>query len=389
MPKSTQSEREVCLRWLLYACRTWILHKDNPGTETNSSLIFQETNRDVLKKMAHFHNLEPLLHDLVKSQKLVEEELPEGLKEKWEEAYFSTVIRNTEILELLSQLLVECKKKNIRIIVLKGPSVIADIYGDIGLRPMADLDVLCRKQDLLALRDIAYSLGYTKSGQPYLHQLDFYHEKFDTLIELHFNLFHFVKNKKLFLQMVWEEKTELSFENLSFPVLPLEHRIVFELAHCRFHRYNIALKHLLDFAARLLFLRNTIQKKKLLSLLSQSGLSEDFFLLSRTLKNLMDLPFPEYPELERPIKEADSFKNNLLDLSSSFGFTINRRTGAEFKQQEGMIKKLIFARKRLFPPLKALQATYNLSSPLKAVFFTPIHLGKLCGDFRKKIKADF
>jgi hypothetical protein len=54
-----------------------------------------------------------------------------------------------------------------------------------------------------------------------------------------------------------------------------------------------------------------------------------------------------------------------------------------------MINKLIFAQKRLFPPLKALQAAYNLSSPLKAFFFAPVHLGKLCGDFRKKIKADF
>ncbi len=343
MPKSTQSEREACLHWLFNACRTWILQKYNPGSKITSTLTFQETNSDVLGKMAHFHNLEPLLHDLVINQ-MLEEELPEGLKEKWEEAYFSTIIRNTEIFDLLSQLLVECKRKNIRIIVLKGPSVIADVYGDVGLRPMADLDILCRKQDLLALRDIVYSLGYTRSGQPYLHQLDFYHEKFDTLIELHFNLFHFVKNKNSFLEGAWEEQTEGSIEDISFPVLSLEHRIVFELAHCRFHRYNIALKHLLDFAARLIFLRNTIQKEKLLSLLSQTGLSEDFFLLSRTLKNLMGLPFPEYPELERPMSEIETFKKNLFDLSCSFGFTAHRRTGGELRQQQGMINKLIFAR---------------------------------------------
>ncbi len=389
MPESAKPERDVCLQWLLNASRSWILHKYNLGSKTNSSLTFQETNIDVLEKMAHFHNLEPLLHDLVKSQMLVEEELSDGLKEKWEEAYFSTIIRNTEILNLLSQLLVECKKKNIRIIVLKGPSVIADVYGDIGLRPMADLDVLCFKKNLLDLRDIVYSLGYTRSGQPYVHQLDFYHEKFDTLIELHFNLFHFAKNKSLFLEGAWEEQTEVSIEDLSFPVLSLEHRIVFELAHCRFHRYNLALKHLLDFTARLFLSRNKIHKGKLLSLLSQTGLSEDFALLSDTLKNLMDLPFPEYPELKHFLKEVDTFKNNLFDLSSSFGFTINRRTGAEFRQQKGIIKKLAFAARRLFPPLPVLQATYRLSSPFLAFFYFPIHLGRECMNLRQRIKEDF
>jgi hypothetical protein len=385
----TSQEREKSFLWLLEACRTWILHKYNPGPETNSTLTFQKTNRDVLGKMAHYHNLEPLLHDLVKSKKLVEEEIPDELKENWEEAYFSTVIRNTEILDRLSQLLVECNKKNLRIIVLKGPSVIAEVYKDIGLRPMADLDVLCLKKDLLDLRDIVTSLGFTRGGKPYLHQLDFYNEKFDTLLELHFNLFHFVKNKTSFLDKAWKEQTEASIEDLHFPVLSLEHRIVFELAHYRFHRYNLALKHLLDFSARLLFLKNKIDSKKLLSLLRQTGLSEDFAFLSSTLKNLMDLPLPEYMDVECYLNKKEAFKKNLFDLSSSFGFTIHRRTGAELRQLEGMKNKLIYAKRRLFPPLKVLQAAYNLSSPLKAVFFTPVHLGKLCGDFRKKIKAGF
>ena len=389
MSNSTQSEREACLHWLFNACRTWILHKFNPGPETSSNLTFQELNRDVLEKMAHYHNLEPLLHDLVKSQKLAEDEIPNKLKEKWEEAYFSTFVRNSEILTLISQLLFECKQKNIPLIILKGPSVIADVYEDIGLRPMADLDIFCRKQDLLVFRDIVYSLGCKKGGIPWLHHLDFFHEKFEILLELHFNLFQYVKNKSLFLEKAWEDKTELSIDDLSFPVLSLEHRIVFELAHFRLHNYKIALKHLLDFAARHFFLRNKINKEKLLSLLSQISLSEDFYLMSHSLKKLMDLSFPKYTELEQPKSEVDSFKNNLFDLSSSIGFSKYRKTGSEFRQQEGFQRKIVYIWKKLFPPFQVLQAAYNLSSPLKALFFIPVHLGKLCGDFRKNIKGGF
>lgn len=379
-----EKEKELCLKLLFLACGRWLRGVSGAGLRDDFSFP-PGLNWDVLGKMAYYHNLEALLYLLINKKWLPGELIPEQLFRKWEEAYYSNLILNSEIISLLARLLKECGRKNIPVIVLKGPAALAQVYKDIGLRALADLDLLCRKKDLKALSDIAFSLGCRRQGFIRLHHLVFAQETLGIYLELHFNLYHFMKNKKRFLKFVWRKKGRVRLEGIEFPVMPLEAQLAFEAAHFLEHRASVSLKHYLDFAGKLFLLKKELGRKELKRLLELTGVKDDFISFSAALPELLGLPAEAFLFQGEPLPgNLEILRKKRLELSASIGFGNPDAAGAELARQAGLIKKIVFIFKRLFPPLAAIQAAYNLPSLSKAFFWTPRHLREALNDFRER-----
>ena len=384
MSLPSEKEKKLCLNLLFLACGRWLRGVSGAGLRNDFSFP-PGLNWDVLGKMAYYHNLEALVYLLVKKKWFPGELIPEQLLREWEGAYYSNLILNSEIISLLARLLGECRHNDIPVIVLKGPAALALVYKDTGLRAMADLDILCRKEDLKALSDIAFSLGCRRQGFIRLHHVIFAHETLGIYLELHFNLYHFMKNKKRFLKSVWEKKERVRLEETEFPVMSLEAQLAFEVAHFLEHRASVSLKHYLDFAGKLFLLKDELDRKELERLLDLAGLREEFVSFSAALPQLLDLPPEAFLFQVEPLPgNLDILKKKKLELSASIGFANSEEAGAELKRQAGLIKKIIFVFKRLFPPLAAIQAAYNLPTLSKAFFWIPRHLREVLRDFRER-----
>ena len=382
-------EKTLCLRVLFLACGCWL--KGVSGTGLKHDFVFPKNmDWDVFGKMAYYHNIEALLYVLLTKKSLPGDSIPSQLYKEWEKAYFTNLIRNSEAVSMLKDLLDECRLKHIPVVVLKGPASLAQVYeGNTGIRPMADLDLLCRKQDLMALSDTAYSLGCHKPGFIRLHHLVMTHEMLGIYLEFHYNLYHFMKNKKEFLSSVWENTQPARLEGLEFQVMPFEAQLVFEAGHFLAHRGFVSLKHYLDFAAKLVLWKDKLDGKELERLLRLTGVRNEFISVSAALPEWLGL----HPELffslaSFPTRNPDVSTKKRFELSASIGFINLKAPGAELAGQRGLWKKSIFLFKRLFPPLSAIQAAYGLPSRRKAFLSIPRHLRDALRDFRERKSAE-
>jgi hypothetical protein len=385
MSSSSEKENILCLKLLFLACGRWLRGLSGLGWKDDFSFP-AEIDWDVFGKMAYYHNLDALFYFLVTEKWLPGGAIPPQLIKEWEKAYFNNLILNSEILSLLRRLLEECRLKDIPVIVLKGPAAIAQVYcKNTGLRAMADLDLLCRQKDLKTLGDIAFSLGCRRQGFIRLHHLTIAHETLGIYLEFHFNLYHFIKNKKHFLKLVWEKKRRVKLEGFEFLVMPLEAQLTFEVGHFLEHGACVSLKHYLDFAAKLFLLKEELDGKELERLLNLTGLRHEFISFSAALPEWLGIP-PErlFFLAAPPPVNMDALIRKRLKLSASIGFSNPKRVGAQLARQAGLIKKIIFIFKRLFPPLAAIQAAYDLSSRRKAFLWIPRHLQVTLRDFQER-----
>lgn len=68
--------------------------------------------------------------------------------------------RNEAIAGQLAEILAECRRRGVPVIVLKGALLASLVYPEAALRPMNDIDLLFRPADLPAAAQILESLGY-------------------------------------------------------------------------------------------------------------------------------------------------------------------------------------------------------------------------------------
>lgn len=98
----------------------------------------------------------PLLHVVLASPSWV----PETARARLQEAYTSTVLHNRLFLTELGRVLPLLRGHGVEVILLKGAALIAGLYHDPGLRPMADLDLLVRPEAAPTAMTVLQMAGY-------------------------------------------------------------------------------------------------------------------------------------------------------------------------------------------------------------------------------------
>jgi len=88
--------------------------------------------------------------------------MPQWVEEKLKDVYHRTIFHNLKILGFLNELGEVLKKRRVPVIVLQGASLLKDVYKDIGIRPMEDIDMMVRSKDRMRLRQILEEMGYSR-----------------------------------------------------------------------------------------------------------------------------------------------------------------------------------------------------------------------------------
>jgi hypothetical protein len=133
----------------------------------------------ILKK-ARLHSITPLLYHHLKQHKI---QIPTNVLKQLEQAYLRSSLRNTHIYYELSRILTGAENKNIPIIVLKGAVLAGSVYPSIALRPMKDLDLLVKIEDVYKVHELLIQLGWES-------------EYSEELIEHHLKLNYSLRYKK-------------------------------------------------------------------------------------------------------------------------------------------------------------------------------------------------
>ena len=124
--------------------------------------------------------------------------VPPEVMKSLEKMYYSNLARNMLLYDELSKILTAFKKVGIDTIVLKGAFLAEEIYKNIGLRPMSDIDLLIKEKDLQKAKNELTKLMYFAS-------IYFQRNCMNNFKRYYIMNYRFVhKNKKIDIDLHWD-----------------------------------------------------------------------------------------------------------------------------------------------------------------------------------------
>ena len=91
--------------------------------------------------------------------------VPEGIRESLKKFYVLNSLRVESFLDALSGVLSGAAEAGVRVVLTKGGRLMESVYGDPGLRPIADLDLLVHPGDWGALRKVLEARGFVDDSR--------------------------------------------------------------------------------------------------------------------------------------------------------------------------------------------------------------------------------
>ena len=157
LPKMTPEDR------LLVLCAR--LNLDDVQHHELNSLLAGRLDWDQVLHKSRGHQVSALLHRHLANQGC-RDHIPAGVRDQFKAAYLTNVARNLFYQVELRRALDALRAQDIPVIVLKGAALAESVYGDVGLRPMADLDLLVPEKSVYSAQAIVRDLGYRPTGTP-------------------------------------------------------------------------------------------------------------------------------------------------------------------------------------------------------------------------------
>jgi hypothetical protein len=156
-------------------------------------------------------------------------------------AALRNLARTVEVTALL-------RRAGLESIVLKGPLLAHELYGDVALRVSGDIDLLVREEDLLRAAQIIAGAGYrhhTALNATALarhrksqHDVAFSHPDDDSLIELHADIAQPLYGYRIDLDIWWRDSRPRSIGSDTVSVLSPEHAYLLSSLHAAKHRWH-------------------------------------------------------------------------------------------------------------------------------------------------------
>jgi hypothetical protein len=157
--------------------------------------LLGEIDWDRFLKLARHHRVYPVLYR--KLQTIDATWVPLHVIQSLRNDYQSNTFQMLKLSAEMENICKMLSKSNIRSLILKGPVLAADLYGDISLRTSGDLDILVSMDDLDHAEELLGRHGYLKDDyiQTVLndwkwrhHHITFFHPLNGTKLEIHWRL---------------------------------------------------------------------------------------------------------------------------------------------------------------------------------------------------------
>lgn len=234
---------------------TYPLLRDCLSSETNQLKItklnsLSITDWELLVQLAVKQDLAALLYYRLKNS-LPHLHFPETLRHTLQTTYFAAVLQNTRLYNELAKIIQALHQEGIPVIVLKGADLAKNVYNNIALRTMSDIDILVRKTDLVttdeALRKIGYYQSEGEIAQHY-HLPPFFKEG-AIPIEVHWHIERPFNPFTIDIEELWKRTRPTTIAENEVLVLSPEDLLLHLCVHAAFHHlFQIGLRSLYDIA---------------------------------------------------------------------------------------------------------------------------------------------
>jgi hypothetical protein len=362
--------------WLLLAC---VKGRWHPKALEEARQIVHERDVDWDNFCAQVakHSVAPLIHHTLRDDHTI---LPTWVKEKLQAAYYQSARRNTLIYQELGQIVHAFNEAQIPVILLKGVALATAAYGNVALRPMADIDIMVRTEDMRRAEELFLEHGYEarNHAHSYLRHATFTRESngWSAHIEVHRHIVSSAYYRRSITEeWLWKDSVELTMEDNSALMLSPEATILHSCLHMVDH---IATEGTLLWLWDIVELSqcHDIDWDTLVGRAAQFKITLPVRSILRETKELFDLPIPDHV-LQRMLAcqpgflEKKAYKSCLSPARSS-----TSKTFLDFFAVGGLVTKFRLLFSRLFPSRDYMMARYSIRNPRLVPVYYPYMIAR-------------
>ncbi len=318
-----------------------------------------------LAEYASSLGLAPLLYDSLKI--FDESRTPVAVLTALKKEYYDTAGHNLLVLQELVTIQRSLEAIDIDLVVLKGAALIIDVYEKPGLRPMVDIDLLIRFDDIQVVKGVLKQHGYKdlqphpfqdESGLIWTQEILVHESEKKPVIELHWHLLDIpFYATRLKTDVLIGRSREAAVEDANHRILNLEDQIVHLCCHNLYHHLGGFTRSLVDIA----FLVNKYHDEISWQEIVRQAEENDFKLaVASTFEQMSNEWYTPIPEsvVIHTAKWKPSSSERFFAWSQRNEFLRAMRT---FLTLPGARRKMRYISGQLFPDKEYLVWRYDLS----------------------------
>jgi hypothetical protein len=315
-----------------------------------------------------------LFYREIKSRDFPAEMIPADARNRLRDAYRNSAMSNTRLFFEALKVLKSLADNELPVIALKGLSLAKNVYGDIALRPMSDMDLLVKKEDLARAGRILRNLGY----QPYFpvseitwkkhHHLPPFTNNSGAIIELHWNIVTPDSRLKVDLDGLWERAGLIKLDNVEVRALSPEDLLLHLCLHAGVHlQTGLDLIPFCDIAGLIKAAADKIDWQIVIERATRWGGQKCVYLMLLLVRELLGAAPPD--KIMSEIKPEDyqsvfydEALERIFDVSPSGQLTVTRIGQlSKIRNIKGPSGKVIALLKRAFPSKEYMALTNGVS----------------------------
>ncbi len=310
------------------------------------------------------HAVAPLIHDALKEEDAI---LPDHVKEKLATAYYHTALHNTLLYERLAKIVDAFNRAEVPVILLKGAALAQQVYGNVALRPMSDLDFLVRKEKMSRAERLLVELGYEvrDHAHPYLRHATFAGESNGTRahIEVHRHIVSSAYYRRTIPdEWLWQHASESAIGDVTALMLSPERAIAHSCLHLLDHVGTAGtLLWLCDI--REISQRREINWETLADKLIQFKIALPAGSMLFACSRLLDLPLSDHVRQRLLTHQPGFLEKKAYQFCLSPARSSASKTFFDFLAVEGISARVQYLRSRLLPDRDYMMARYSIRHP--------------------------
>jgi hypothetical protein len=219
---------------------------NQPESERLDTLLGQGVDWSLINRWAEAGGVQPLLcHHLRQEDR--RQQVPDDALARLHEAYQLQSIRGLRLLGQAGRIMDALSEAHLPALLLKGAFLGGSLYPDSALRPLCDIDLLCRREDEAGVRERLQALGFRQTSpvgkspehekialETINHIPGFVNDQ-GIAVEIHFQLFTGLAHAEKNLADVWRAARTSAWNGRTAPALSPEDLLAHLVIHLHRH----------------------------------------------------------------------------------------------------------------------------------------------------------
>ena len=331
---------------------------------------YSDTEWEDFLAAVHNYGLTTLVYNHLKNLDLINK-IPDAHQQTMHSAVLTNVARNSIFLHKAGMILNALNQAEIPAIGLKGVYLLENIYQDVSLRSMSDIDLLLRKQDIPKALRVCETLGYHPTTYFSIDDdnLDIKHvpplkTKDGPYLELHWTILEENAPFSIEVEGLWTRAVPVTIAGVPAFAFSPEDLILHLCMHLSYqHEFNIGLRGLYDIAAVLHHFENQVDWHELITIAQAWGVTRVLWVSLELVSDFFSVPVPLdilnqlQPTQPKPWILQQARSQLILSQYGSGQMTPDL---AKFASQGGILPRLRLILQRIFIPKRTLARLYNV-----------------------------